>query len=88
MNSTGGANTELAQAAAAIDISMAGLQPPASGLEAARAAEALGLITEDSDEELTASSQLAEQVSWGLLRCGVGLASVVRGRPCQRGAGL
>ena len=68
MNSTGGANTELAQAAAAIDMSMAGLQPTASGLDAARAAEALGLITEDSGEELSASNQLAEQVSQGLLR--------------------
>ena len=81
MGSTGGANTELAQAAAAIDMSMAGLQPPESGLEAARAAEALGLITEDSDEELATSSQLAEQVSQGLLQvlCGVGLASVAQG---------
>ena len=54
VNSTGAANTELAQAAAVIDMSMAGLQPPASGLEAAQAAEALGLITEDSDEGLSA----------------------------------
>ena len=79
MNSTGGANTELAQAAAVIDMSMAGLRPPASGLEAARAADALGLITEDSGEELLASSQLAEQVSQGLLWCRVGLASVAQG---------
>ena len=75
MNSTGGANTELAQAAAAIDMSMAGLQPPASGLDAARAAEALGLITEDSGEELSASNQLAEQVSQGLLRFLAGMVS-------------
>ena len=79
MNSTGAANTELAQAAAAIDMSMAGLQPPASGVEAARAAEALGLITEDSDEEPSASGQLAEQVSQRLLECGVGLAKVAQG---------
>ncbi len=79
VNSTGAANTELAQAAAVIDMSMAGLQPPASGLEAAQAAEALGLITEDSDEGLSASAQLAEQVSQGLLKCGLGLAEVAKG---------